>query len=311
MSDDDPADDGNDRCPEVAWNLDSEAAQDFRNRAWRLLGQTRKRDVFMTIRKLAGSGDPLQGASIAREAMDMPHFESMSSAPDLSDNGDLGALCDLLVGFRIPRLARPEHWYFVPFEPMCEYLVNPFHQPRSEKVQAAIEYVRANQICAGTNDDSPETDSDGDTSEDGGAVPFDAASTAAHTYVQLSEHLTCTAPKLTFSEFRPDDFGAGVGKGLVIEGVLIAESMELTPGSSDSDVKERLHEVFIEYAEQVAHGKQIFRIGLYRDEDDANHTKEDERLDAISDNSGFDEFDPDVESGHIPFRWTVEPIFVE
>lgn len=311
MSDEGLTNGGNDQEPtEQVWNLNSEAPQEFRNKAWRVLGQTRKRDVFMTVRELADSEEPLQGASIARAAMDRPHFASMSTAPDLSDNGDLDALCDLLAGYRIPRLARPEHWYFVPFKSMCNYLVNPFHHPQSEKVQAAIEYVRTNQLC--TNPESgPSHDGGNETDAESDLVPFDARSTAAHTYAQLSEHLRCTAPKLTFSEFRPDDFGAGVGKGLVIEGSLIAESMEIAPDCSDFQLKEKLDEVFTKYAEQVAHGKQVFRVGLYQDEDDDEHDKKDARLEAISDNSSFEEFDPNLGRNDITFRWVVQTIFIE
>jgi hypothetical protein len=55
---------------EVAWNFEREAPQQFRNKAWQLLGQTRKRDVFLSVREMADGG-ALQAANIGRKATDV------------------------------------------------------------------------------------------------------------------------------------------------------------------------------------------------------------------------------------------------
>lgn len=288
-----------------AWDLEQEAPREFRNRAWQLLGQTRKRDVFLSVREMADGG-ALQAAAIGRNATEKPHFDDDAS-PDLSDNGDLDALCQLLAGFPIPKVARPEHWYFVPFEPMCEYLVNPFHAPANEKVRGAIEYLQVNDPSVEVDDsdwDDVETDGDVDP------VPVDLFATEAHTYVQLADKLDCVAPKLTFGEFRPDDFGGQVGKGFVIEGTLVAEQMELEDGVTDSEVKQTLHDLFTEYVEHATPDwKNIFQIGLYQT-DDEDHTKRDARIDAIGDRAGFETFEPRLDDGHLTFRWKTEPVII-
>lgn len=288
-----------------AWDLEREAPREFRNLAWQLLGQTRKRDVFLSVREMTGDG-ALQAATIGRKATEKPHFDEDAN-PDLSDNGDLDALCRLLVGFQIPKVARPEHWYFVPFEPMCEYLVNPFHAPANERVQAAIEYLGVN----GPGDEGDDSDRD-DAEADGDVdpVPVDLFATEAHTYVQLADKLDCVAPKLTFSEFRPDDFGGRVGKGFVIEGTLIAEEMEPEEGVTDSEVKHALHELFTEYVEHATPDwKNIFQVGLYQT-DDEDHTKRDARIDAIGDRAGFETFEPAFDDGLLTFRWKTEPVII-
>lgn len=288
---------------EATWDFEQEAPQQFRNRAWQLLGQTRKRDVFLSVREMADDG-ALQAANIGRKATEKPHFDDDAN-PDLSDNGDLDALCRLLAGFPIPKVARPEHWYFVPFEPMCEYLVNPFHAPTDENVRAAIEYLQVNN--PGVDDFEGESE---DTDEDVDPVPVDLFATEAHTYVQLADHLDCIAPKLTFSEFRPDDFGGQVGKGFVIEGTLLAEEMQLQDRVTDSEVKSALHDLFTEYVEYATPDrKNIFQIGLYQT-DDEDHSKRDARIDAISDRAGFESFDPALKNGHLTFRWKTEPVII-
>ena len=292
---------------ESAWDLEQEAPRKFRNMAWQLLGQTRKRDVFLTVREMAGDG-ALQAATIGRNATEKPHFDDDAN-PDLSDNGDLDALCRLFVGFPIPKVARPEHWYFVPFEPMCEYLVNPFHAPRNETVQAAIEYLRVNDPDVEIDDSDSDSD-DVMTDADVDPVPVDLFATEAHTYVQLAGQLDCVAPKLTFSEFRPDDFGGQVGNGFVIEGTLIAEELEFEDGVTDSDVKQTLHGLFTEYVEHATPDcKNIFQIGLYQT-DDEDHTKREARLDAIGDRAGFETFEPALDDGHLTFRWETEPVII-
>jgi hypothetical protein len=296
-----------DEVAEPAWDLGEEAPREFRNAAWQLLGQTRKRDVFLAVREMVGDG-ALQAATIGRTATRKPHFDDDAS-PDLSDNGDLDALCRLLVGFPIPKVARPEHWYFVPFEPMCEYLVNPFHAPANGSVRAAIEYLRV-------NDPVPEVDIDDadrggvETDGDGDPVPVDMFATEAHTYVRLAAKLDCVAPKVTFREFRPDDFGGQVGKGFVVEGSLVAEEMDRRQGVTDSDVKHTLHRLFTEYVEHATpEWKNIFQIGLYQT-DDEEHTKRDARIDAISDRAGFEVFEPAFDDGHLLFRWKTEPVII-
>lgn len=301
-----PESESESEAPEVAWDLSGETPREFRDAAWRLLGQTRKRDVFLTVRELAGSGEPMEAAKIGREAAEKPHFDD-DARPDLSDNGDLEALCKLLVGFPVPKLTRPEHWYFVPFEPMCEYLVNPFHSPTNSKVQAAIEYLRLNNPDM-LADAEPACEDEAAAGEDD-AVPIDTAATEAHTYVRLSEHLECVAPKVNFSEFRPDDFGGEVGKGFVIEGTLVTEAMELKEASTVEELKNALAEVFTEYVHQVAHRKSIFQIGVYQEEhDECDRTEV--RKKAISDKAGFDEFEPDFEHGHLTFRWETKPVLI-
>jgi hypothetical protein len=292
---------------EPAWDLEQEAPRDFRNMAWQLLGQTRKRDVFLSVREMAGDG-ALQAATIGRNATERPHFDDDAN-PDLSDNGDLDALCRLLVGFPIPKVARPEHWYFVPFEPMCEYMVNPFHAPVNENVRAAIEYLQTNDPGADVEIDDSDWD-DVATDGDVDPVPVDLYATEAHTYVQLAKHLDCVAPKLTFGEFRPDDFGGQVGKGFVIEGTLVAEEMDLEDGVTDSEVKRTLHDLFTEYVEHATPDwKNIFQIGLYQTDDD-DRTKRDARIDAISDRAGFESFEPAFDDGHLTFRWKTEPVII-
>ena len=290
---------------EPAWDLEREAPREFRNMAWQLLGQTRKRDVFLAVREMAGDG-ALQAATIGRNATEKPHFDDDAN-PDLSDNGDLDALCRLLVGFPIPKVARPEHWYFVPFEPMCEYLVDPFHAPTTDTVRAAIEYLRVND--PGTELDDAGRD---EVEADGGVdpVPVDLFATEAHTYVQVADKLDCVAPKLTFSEFRPDDFGGQVGKGFVIEGTLLGEEMALADGVTDSELKHTLHGLFTEYVEHATPDwKNIFQIGLYQTDDD-DHTKRDARIDAIGDRAGFETFEPAFDDGHLTFRWKTEPVII-
>ncbi|MCU4744188.1 hypothetical protein [Natronoglomus mannanivorans] len=300
-----PESESESEVPEFAWDLSREVPREFRDAAWRLLGQTRKRDVFLTVRELAESG-PMQAAEIGRQAAEKPHFDS-GAQPDLSDNGDLEALCKLLIGFPVPKLTRPEHWYFVPFQPMCEYLVNPFHSPTSPKVQAAIEYLRLNnpEMLADTNVTSEDESEAGNND----AVPIDMSATEAHTYIRLAEHLECVAPKVKFSEFRPDDFGGEVGKGFVIEGTLVTEEMNLKEDSTVDELKNTLGEVFTEYVDHVAHRKSIFQIGLYQGKHDDCIRKE-VRKKAISDKAGFVDIDPDFEYGHLTFRWKTEPILI-
>lgn len=292
-----------DNSPQSTWDLKQEAPQDFRNMAWELLGQTRKRDVFLSVREMTDGG-ALQAATIGRNATKKPHFDD-DADPDLSDNGDLDALCRLLVGFPIPKVARPEHYYFVPFEPMCEYLVNPFHAPTNTKIQAAIEYLQMNDPGPDDNQDTTDTDEGIDP------VPVDLFATEAHTYVQLADYLDCIAPKLTFSEFRPDDFGGRVGMGFVIEGTLVAEEMWLDDETTDSEVKNALDDLFTEYVEYATPDwKSIFQIGLYQTDDD-DQTKRDARIAAISDRAGFTTFEPRFDDGNLSFRWKTEPMIID
>jgi hypothetical protein len=293
--------DGGDECagssPSVAWNFSETAPPAFRNQVWRILGMSRKRDVLLAVRQLAGSEEPLAQVDIASEAATFPHFHDATGKPDLSDNGDLEPLKQILTLVAVPRVARPQFEYLCPFEPMCEFAVNPYHVPTDDRVRAAIEYVSANR-------DSQTATDRGGTDE----LPIDPFSAEAYTYVRLSRQIECEAPSVRFSTFRPHDFGAHHATGFDITGEITADELTTPAGVTDSQLKNALQDIFTEFVDQAGHGKNHFRIGLYSPNE--GETERDVRRRAIQEHATFQTIDFDLRGGRITFEWELEPILV-
>lgn len=280
------------------WDFTESAPMRFRNNVWRILGQSRKRDVFLAVRELASERAPLEQVEIASKLLDYPHFATHESAPDLSDNGDLDPLKEVLALVAVPKVSRPTFEYVVPFEPMCQYLVNPFHAPTNEQVEAAIEYFGTN-LCEGVRElDRGGTDS----------LPIDPTSAEAYTYVSLVDAISGNDPKVRFDVFRPNDFGARTGVGFEICGSISVEDLQKESGVTDSSLKHALGDIFTEFVEHAARGKELFRIGMYEEDDD--ECDRDARLRAIADYATFRTFDPDIDHDFITFEWEVEPIIL-
>lgn len=283
--------------PDATWDLSETAPAAFRKQVWWILGRSRKQDVLLAVRDLAGTGRPLAQVDIASKAVEYPHFADTDSKPDLSDNDDLEPLKAVLALVAVPRLQRPPFEYVCPFEAMCEYLVNPFHAPTDGRVAAAIEYVTTNQAV--------QEESDRGGTDD---LPIDPFSAEGYTYVRLSDILVGTDPKVRFERFRPNDFGARKATGFEVRGTLTADDLDLAPGVTDSELKNALEAVFVELVDHAAREKNHFRIGLYSP--DNGETEGDVRRRAIREYASFQTFDPDVESGVITFDWMVEPVMV-
>lgn len=283
--------------PSVAWNLSGTTSPAFRNQVWRILGMSRKRDVLLAVRQLAGSEEPLAQVDIASEAAAFPHFDGASGKPDLSDNGDLEPLKEILALVAVPRVARPGFEYLCPFKPVCEFAVNPYHVPTDDRVRAAIEYVSANRDVQ-TAADRGGTDQ----------LPIDPFSAEAYTYVRLSQQLECEDPSVRFSTFRPHDFGARHATGFQITGEIVADELTTPTGVTDSQLKNALQDIFTEFVDQAGHRKNHFRIGLYNPNEE--ETERDVRRRAIKEHATFQTIDFDLCGGCITFQWELEPILV-
>ncbi|MFC4248715.1 hypothetical protein ACFOZ7_17580 [Natribaculum luteum] len=285
----------------AAWNPRQRVDPAFRNTVWNdILGSSRKRDVFLAVRDLASERCCLEKTEIATRALSYPHFSDRDKlrGGDLGDNGDLEPLRDVGAVLPIPKIARPSVDYVVPFRDLCQYLVDPYHAPTAESVQLAIEYYRRNQ-----ERDHTKSRRKSGTVRD---LPIDPFAIELYTAVRLALRLDIDVDRVTFTTFRPSVTDHEHARGFVIEGQLEADS---EGGSDDdTDLMSELETLCAEYVEYAAHGKDIFRIGVYARPDDETDTRTDARRRAIRDFSSFETFNR--EQRKFRFRWSLDPVIM-
>lgn len=283
---------------ETPWDPSTPAAAPYRNQVWWIMGRSRKRDVALTVCELAAEPMALAQVDIATAAAKKPHFADKEGKPDLSDNGDLEPLKEILSLVAVPRFSRPEFEFVYPFKPVCEYMLNPYHEPTNPEVQAAIDYAVTNQAL---HEESGRGGTD--------ALPIDPFSAEAYVYIQLHELIRCETPKVRFERFRPNDFGAGNSEGFEICGSLSADELALEEDATDSQLKQALGNTATELTEIAGANMAHHQMGLYEAKEDETHRELRQR--SIQDHATFDVFDIDLQKGLIEFEWHVEPVLVQ
>ncbi|RKD86228.1 hypothetical protein [Halopiger aswanensis] len=288
-------------APTETWDSAKCIDPRFRNKVWNdVLGSSRKRDVFLAVRELAEERACLEKTEIATKALAYPHFRDRDKLQggDLGDNGDLEPLCELGAVMPIPKIARPSVAYIVPFQELCQYLVDPYHAPDSVRVRLAIEYYLRHRGRNGVSDVR---------SKCGRDLPIDPFAVELYTYVQLAEQLDVGIDRVEYSGFRPAAIDHDHARGFEIEGTL--HGVEPDDGSEidDAGVKRVLETLFVEFVDHAARGKDIFRIGMYRCDDESD-TERAARRRAITDSATFEQYDR--RGAAVTVSWQVEPVIM-
>lgn len=287
--------------PPEAWDPTRRVDAQFRNKAWdEVLGSSRKRDVFLATRELAAERACLEKTEIATKALAYPHFGDREKlrGGDLGDNGDLAPLRELGAVVPVPKIARPDVAYVVPFRELCTYLVDPYHAPTAEPVRHAIEYYCRTRDSA----------DDGEGREEDADLPVDPFPVELYTYVRLASRLSLSPDRVRITAFRPTATDHDHARGFTVAGQLHGVTAGDESSVGDAEVKSALGELFVAFADHAARGKDVFRIGMYVRKDDEEDTRRDARRRAIDDAASFDTFDRS--GGTVTFDWAIEPVIM-